>query len=1056
MEIKPGPLSITPDLEVDSANALPPPAAPSSETSVSWKWPSRPKLAKSGVKIAIAAAVIGAVVYESRTSRLQSLGFTAVAKKMTYSLQPGSSATMQYPVAGPYDARLGYSRVPDIARKLAAGPYRIEAQAQMSPWMTRLTSFGLYPIYREKSAAGLRIVDRNGRALFDASYPTRVYASFEDIPPLVVNSLLYVENREILDSSTPYRNPAVEWNRLGKAVFDMGRKQIVSGGPTSGGSTLATQLEKIRHSPEGRTGGVRDKVKQMMSASLRAYQQGEETTAARRQITADYINSLPLSSFAGYGEVLGLGDGLSVWFNGEFAEINRLLALSDEDVAGQPAMRRARAMAYREVLSLLLAVNRPSYYLQRSRNELHTRANLYLKALAEAGLITPQLRDDALPLRPAFREKMPEAGPASFADRKATDAIRSGLLYLLDLDSIYQLDRMDLTVNATIDQESTKAATRTLRNLGTLEYATAAGLVGFQMLPAEALNSVIYSFTMYEVGEGANLLRVQSDNYDRPLNINQGTQLELGSTAKLRTLASYLDVMAQLHEAGAKDPSRITGQDPLSAWAKDWLSHAPDRGLPAMLEAAMLRPYSGNPSEGFFTGGGLQYFGNFDGGDNGRILPLREGFRKSTNLVFIRLMRDVVQYHMWKIPGVSPSIYDNPSDPKRKEFLDKFIQFESRVFINKFLGRYKGVEGREALMRLLTRMRPTPYRLAVAYRSVRPQDSFEEFQKTLASVIPPGVPVTGGYEKLFEKYGPDKFNLGDRGYLARIHPLELQTVYYLQSHPKASLEELEAFVKPDLPDMYRWLMRSRNKHAQDLRIRVMMETEAFIGVHGIWKRHGFPFPSLVPSLATAIGSSGDNPAALSDLAGIIINGGVRYPSVRVTKLHFASGTPVETIAVNKPSQPDRVMAPEVAAVLKQEMRGVVEFGTARKAFQSVVLSDGKILPVAGKTGTGDNRLESFDEGGRLLKSKVMSRTAAFVFLIGDKYFGTVIAYVPGQQAENFKFTSALPVSIFRHLTASMKPVLEPPKQPLSIPTPPVNPATTSSANQPIALLLPPR
>jgi hypothetical protein len=351
---------------------------------------------------------------------------------------------------------------------------------------------------------------------------------------------------------------------------------------------------------------------------------------------------------------------------------------------------------------------------------------------------------------------------------------------------------------------------------------------------------------------------------------------------------------------------------------------------------------------------------------------------------------------------------------------------------------------------LLTRIRPTPYRLAVVYRSARPQDSLAEFQKALSAIVPPGTQIQGGYERLYEKYGADKFSLGDRGYLARIHPLELMTVNYLQTHPQATIEEIENFVRPELPDIYRWLMRSRNKHAQDLRIRMMLETEAFAGIHEVWKRHGFPFPALVPSLATSIGSSGDNPAALADLAGIIMNGGVHYPSIRVTKLHFAEGTPVETIASNKPAKPERVMAPEVAAVLKNEMGGVVEFGTARKAFQSVVLEDGRILRVAGKTGTGDNRLESYDQSGRTIKSKVMSRTAAFVFLVGDKYFGTVIAYVPGQAAEGFKFTSALPVQIFRHLTTSMKTVIEPPKASLPVPTP----APSRSETKSIALALP--
>ena len=1002
----------------------------------------------------MAVTIIGAVAYEAKTSRLQSYIFSAMAKKMTYSLQPGA-APVQYPALGPYDVRLGYTRLPAITDRLAGGPYRIDTQARMSPWMTNLTRLGVFPIYREKSSAGLTILDRSGNPLFDANYPRRVYAAFDDIPPQVINSLLYVENREILDKTTPYRNPAVEWDRLGKAVIDMGRKQIISGGSTSGGSTLATQLEKIRHSPDGRTNSMGDKLKQMVSASLRAYQQGAETTQARRQITSDYINSLPLASFPRYGEVLGLGDGLWVWFEADFVETNRLLGLQDADVAGKPALRRERALAYRRVLSLLLAVNRPSHYLQRARPELHARAALYLKALADAGFISAQLRDDALPLEPKFRERMPDSGPSSFAERKATDAIRSGLLGLLNVDSIYQLDRMDLTVNATIDQQATRAATQSLLKLGSFDYATKAGLVGRQMLPAEELKSVIYSFTLYETGEGANLLRVQSDNYNRPLNINQGTQLELGSTAKLRTLASYLDVMAQLHETGAKDPTRITGQDPLSAWARDWLSRSIDNSLPAMLEAAMTRPYSGNPSEGFFTGGGLQRFGNFDGGDNGRILPLREGFRKSTNLVFIRLMRDVVQYHMWRVPGVTPAIYEDLSHPKRKEYLDRFIQHESRQFLTRFYWRYRGLSGPEAITRLLRRMRPTPYRLAVAYRSARPGASFEEFEQTLRAVIPAGTPIQGGYEKLYEKYGPEKFNLGDRGYLARIHPLELLTVNYLQTHPKASIGEIEKFVQPELPDVYHWLMRDRNKRAQDLRIRVMLETDAFVGVHRIWKRHGFPFPTLVPSLATSIGSSGDNPAALTELAGIILNGGVRYPSIRVTRLHFAKDTPLETIAANKPAPAERVMAADVAAVLKNEMAGVVEFGTARRAFQSVVLEDGRILRVAGKTGTGDNRLESFDEGGRMIKSKVMSRTAAFVFLIGDKYFGTVIAYVPGQQAESFSFTSALPVAIFRHLTASIRTVIEPPKQKLSVPTPqPTSAKPGAGSVDPIALALP--
>jgi hypothetical protein len=54
----------------------------------------------------------------------------------------------------------------------------------------------------------------------------------------------------------------------------------------------------------------------------------------------------------------------------------------------------------------------------------------------------------------------------------------------------------------------------------------------------------------------------------------------------------------------------------------------------------------------------------------------------------------------------------------------------------------------------------------------------------------------------------------------------------------------------------------------------------------------------------------------------------------------------------------------------------------------------------------------------------VNRTAAFVFFIGDRFFGTVIAYVPGTQAAKYRFTSALPVQVFRHLVPALRPLLE--------------------------------
>ena len=101
-----------------------------------------------------------------------------------------------------------------------------------------------------------------------------------------------------------------------------------------GASTLATQIEKFRHSPDGRTSSAREKLRQMLSASLRAYQGGAETLAARRLIVVDYLNSVPLSAAPDHGEVLGLDDGLRAWFGADLAAVNR--ALADESA---PATR---------------------------------------------------------------------------------------------------------------------------------------------------------------------------------------------------------------------------------------------------------------------------------------------------------------------------------------------------------------------------------------------------------------------------------------------------------------------------------------------------------------------------------------------------------------------------------------------------------------------------------------------------------------------------------------------------------------------------------------------
>jgi hypothetical protein len=107
------------------------------------------------------------------------------------------------------------------------------------------------------------------------------------------------------------------------------------------------------------------------------------------------------------------------------------------------------------------------------------------------------------------------------------------------------------------------------------------------------------------------------------------------------------------------------------------------------------------------------------------------------------------------------------------------------------------------------------------------------------------------------------------------------------------------------------------------------------------------------------------------------------------------------------------------------IREVVSDGTAKRAKAAFVKADGSIIPVGGKTGTGDQRFDVYASGGRLIESRFVNRSATFVFNIGERFFGSMTAYVHGPGSKNYDFTSALPVQLLVVLAPSLMPLIEP-------------------------------
>jgi hypothetical protein len=63
-------------------------------------------------------------------------------------------------------------------------------------------------------------------------------------------------------------------------------------------------------------------------------------------------------------------------------------------------------------------------------------------------------------------------------------------------------------------------------------------------------------------------------------------------------------------------------------------------------------------------------------------------------------------------------------------------------------------------------------------------------------------------------------------------------------------------------------------------------------------------------------------------------------------------------------------------------------------------------------------------GWRLIESRVVNRSATFAFVLGERWFGTVMIYAHAPYAANYKFTSALPAQLLKSLLPALKPLVD--------------------------------
>ena len=970
---------------------------------------------------AVLLLIVACVFVESRTSLFQSWFFARTNERIVYELEAGPSGSIAFPRPAPFDDRRGYSKLPAFQARLDAQGYQITQQIRQSETLVGLMNWGISPPYLEASETGLEITGAGGMPLFRHAQSEFLFDKIEDVPPLLVQTLLFLENRELNGRGFARQNPAIEWDRLFKAgVFYIASKLGLSV-PVQGGSTLAVQSEKFRHSPDGRTESPVEKFRQVIGASLKAYREGPNTRAWKARIIVDYLNTVPLAAAPAYGEIHGLGEGLYAWFGLSLADVVRAIHT--------PGTMPEKIRAFKHVLALLISVRAPSVFLVDERASLGEKVNRFTRLMARAGILDWEFATALQETPIEFLPAAPRPPQPSSGKNKAGNAIRTAMMELLGVTNLYDLDRLHLEVQSTINVPLQKQITDFLHSLADPTVIKSHGLDGERLLETADPGKVIYSFLLMERTSQGNLLRVQADNRATPFDFNKSVKLELGSTAKLRTLTHYLEIVAELYQTlGSLDRAGFKQQasrlhDPISKWAYETLQKEPDLSLEIFLQRAMDRRYSASPYEAFFTGGGLHHFENFDADEDGRLLMLREAFRNSTNLVFIRLMRDLVSYHRARLPYDAEAVLTQPDLPQRQRMLHEITEEEARTVLRRAHQAYLGQTEQQIVARLLGTKGRAERRLAVLFFAWRIGSDEQALATWLEQNQAPS--TADEVSKLFRAYQNPRLTLVDYAYLLSLHPLELWCASEHRNHPNLSWENIFARSSEARRLGSAWLLNPRNRRAQDLRLRIRMEKDAFERMVPYWQRLGFPFKSMVPSYATAIGNSSDRPVALAELIGILVNDGVRKRSLNLTKIHFARSTPYETVFEQKSDPGEQVVAPEVARTVRKAMAEVVEHGTARRLSGVFKLANGQALTVGGKTGSGDNRFETFNRYGGVMTSRATNRTAAFVFYIGDRYFGVITAYVQGPEAGRYRFTSALPVSLLKILAPT---IMSPAKQ----------------------------
>jgi membrane peptidoglycan carboxypeptidase len=445
--------------------------------------------------------------------------------------------------------------------------------------------------------------------------------------------------------------------------------------------------------------------------------------------------------------------------------------------------------------------------------------------------------------------------------------------------------------------------------------------------------------------------------------------------------------------------SSVTIKRLLASYIKKY----PQATMQEIMNWAMSRRISANPDKKFLTGESWHQFHNYQKSDDKKNPNLWQMTTQSINLSFVRLMKDVVDYYIDQAGYDKIAILINTKNPVRKQIINDAVKKEEIFYLN---GLNYFVE-----------------RIQDAYSDVQLADGKMLSDKEIinsARIIVKQISMPDGkkfnddsYAQSYKKQQKKYQRLAS--WFKRITYYEktwlLTRVRLQQDGYSDWLADEETRIVQQTSQWLRtnqfWIKNTLYTH---------MERQAFAkGVTPAWKKLGYPF-NVSPSYAVVLGSSGDTPMSLVELAGTLLNNGVHEKNISaIERIIWAPGSEFE-MPFKIEHQYERIIPEAVSLVARKSMEGVLQRGTAIFASRHPLMKS--VASAGAKTGTGDNRYNNTP----------INRSAAVlsIFDTGEgkaKYAICITMSVTEGDIERYTFTSKVPVRILSRIADHLSPVI---------------------------------